>query len=165
VKLSILNKRYIKSIFITVPLSMLVLTITGCEDFGQFPTATPATETPKTEEVAPPTTISTADRAILTVYEHLLDQAESDEAKMYLAEFYTVSDNWSAEKERFKDGSIIWYVLVDMTAEEKWEQASHWQQASWFVFRDGRVIPSNRLSSNALRIEADLQKLSLTEEP
>jgi hypothetical protein len=28
------------------------------------------------------------------------------------------------------------------------------------VYKDGRVIPSNRLEANALRIEADLQELS-----
>ena len=158
------GKRRIKSILIIALLATLLLTFTGCEDFGLVPAPTPTPEAPEPEKTALPATISTADRAILTVYEHLLSQAETHEAKKYLAEFYTVSDNWSAEKERFKDGSSIWYVLVDMTDNETWELTPHWQQASWFVLQNGKVMPSYRLQANALRIEADLQELSLKPE-
>ena len=158
------SKRYAKPILIIALLAALLLTVTGCEDFGQFPPPEPPAEKPAPEKVVSPTVISTADRAILAVYEHLLSQAESHEAKVYLAEFYTVSDNWSAEKERFKDGSSIWCVLVDMTDNDTWELRPYWQEASWFVLRDGKVIPSSRLQANALRIEADLQELSLKPE-
>lgn len=138
---------------------LLALTATGCEDFGRFPAPSPAPEKP--ERRVTPTAIRTADRAILTVYEHLLNGAESHEAKRYLAEFYAVSDNWSAEKELLQDGSSIWYITIDMTASEPWQWRPHWQQAGWFVFQEGRVIPSRRFQANALRIEADLQELSL----
>lgn len=164
-KLLNLNKRFIKFVLI---LALLVITLwpaTGCEDFSQFTPPPPPAETPAPEKAASPTAVSTADRAILAVYEHLLSQAGSHEAKEYLAEFYTVSDNWSAEKERFKDGSTIWYVLVDMTASEQWEWTPHWQQAGWFILQNGEVLPSNRLQANALRIEADLQQLNLNSEP
>ena len=156
------HTRYIKSIFIIALLVALAWTVTGCEELG-FPPPNPPAEKPE-ENVAPPTTISTADRAVLVVYEHLLNQAESYKAKMYLAEFYTVCDNWSAETERFKDGSSIWYVLVDMTDNETWQQRLYWQQASWFV-QDDKVMPSNHHQANALRIEADLQELSPPPEP
>ena len=155
------NKRCIKPILIIALLAALLLTATGCEDFGQFPPPTPPEEKPEPEKVVRLSVISTEDRAVLTVYEHLLSQAESHKAKIYLAEFYATCDNWSAESELFKDGSSIWYVLVDMTDNETWELRPYWQQASWFVLRDGKVMPSNRLQANALRIEADLQELSL----
>ncbi|MFC2001687.1 hypothetical protein ACFLUZ_04180 [Chloroflexota bacterium] len=164
-KLSDRNKRYIKPILIVALLAALLGTVTGCEDFSQYPPPSPPAEKPEPEKAPSPTTISTGDQAILAIYEHLLSKAESHEAKIYLAEFYTVCDNWSAETERFKDGSTILYVLVDMTGSEQWGWKPYWQQASWIVSRDGGVIPSSRLQANALRIEADLQELSLQPEP
>ena len=157
------KRRYLKSVLVISLLVVMVLTATGCEDFGTFPAPEPPEEKP--EEVVHPTFINSEDRAILAVYEHLLSLAESHEAKTYLAEFSAASDNWSAKSELFKDGTSIWYVQVDMTGVEAWEEKPYWQQASWFVYRDGKVIPSNRLQANALRIEADLQELSLQPEP
>ncbi len=156
--MSNLKKRYLKPVFVFTLLAALALAATGCADFGTFPAPEPPGEKP--EETLHPTYINTEDRAILAVYEHLLDQAETHEAKTYLAEFSAASDNWSAESELYKDGTTIWYVVVDMTEVEDWEGRPYWQQASWFVYKDGRVIPSNRLEANALRIEADLQELS-----
>jgi len=158
------KKRYLKPVLIITLLAVLVLTITGCDGFEQFLPAEPPEEKPE-EVVVPPTLIRTEDRAILVVYEHLLSQAESPEAKVYLADFYAAGDNWSAESELLKDGISIWYVLVDMTDVEAWEWRPYWQQASWFVLQDGKVMPSDRLQANALRIEADLQELSLQPEP
>ena len=158
------NKRYIKPVLIIL-LAVLVLTVTGCEDFG-FPPPQPPEPEEKTEVVeASPIAIRTVDRATLAVYEHLLSQAESYQAKAYLADLYTVSDNWSAKSEIFKDGTSVWYVVVDMTSTEAWEERPYWQQAGWLVFQDGKVMPSNRLKANALRIEADLQELSLQPKP
>ncbi|MFC1916096.1 hypothetical protein ACFLW4_05345 [Chloroflexota bacterium] len=157
------KKRYLIPVLIIALLAAPALTVTGCEDFGTFPAPEPTEEKPK-EEVPPPTFINSEDRAILAVYEHLLGLAESHEAKQYLAEFSATSDNWSAKSELFKDGTSIWYVQVDMTGIEKWEGRSYWQQASWFVNQNGKVIPSNRLKANALRIEADLQELSFQPE-
>ena len=156
-----LIKRYLIPILIIL-LAVLALVVSGCADFGQFP----ADDSPKEEgqpevEAPPPTTITTNDRAMLAVYEHLLGQAESYQAKVYLADFYAACDKWSAESELFKDGTSVWYVVVDMTGVWEWQERDYWQQAGWFVFRDGRVIPSNRLKANAVRIEADLQGLSL----
>jgi len=141
-----------------IMLLTMVMTVSGCADYT-FPTPEPPAQEP--EKPASTTFINSADRAVLAVYEHLLSLAESHEAKDYLAEFSAVSDNWSAESELFKDGSSVWYVKVDMSGAEDWEERPYWQQASWFVYQDGRVIPSNRLQANALRIEADLQELSL----
>ena len=59
----------------------------------------------------------------------------------------------------------MWYIVVDMTGIEAWEERPYWQQAGWFVLQDGKVIPSHRLQANALRIEADLQELSSKPEP
>jgi len=155
------KKRYLKPVLIITLLAVMVLTITGCEDyFNQFSPPEAPEEKPEPEKVATSTVISSEDKAILAVYEHLLIQAESSEAKVYLAEFYTACDNWSAESELFKDGSSVWYALVDMTEVEAWEWRPYWQQASWFVFPGGEVMPSNRIQANALRIEADLQELS-----
>ena len=161
-----LSKRYIKPILIISLVAVLVLTVTGCEDFEQWSPTQPPEPEEKTEVVeAPPIAIRTADRATLAVYEHLLSQAESYQAKAYLADLYTVSDNWSAESEIFKDGTSVWYVVVDMTSTEAWEERPYWQQAGWLVFQDGKVMSSNRLKANALRIEADLQELSLQPKP
>ena len=103
---------------------------------------------------------------MLAVYEHLLSQAESYQAKVYLADFYTTCDNWSARSELLKDGTGLWYVTVDMTDVVGWREKPYWQQASWLVVKkDGKVIPSNRFQANALRIEADLQELSLQPKP
>lgn len=160
------KKSYLKPILTIALLAVMVLTFTGCEDyFNQFSPPEVTEENPEPEKVTKPTTISSEDRAILAVYEHLLSQAESAEAKIYLAEFYTACDNWSAESELFKDGSSVWYALVDMTEAEAWEGKPHWQQASWFVFPYGEVMPSNRIQANALRIEADLQELSPQPKP
>jgi len=150
--------RYFVKFVATIMLSVMAITVAGCEDYT-FPTP----ETPQPEAEKPATTIyiNSEDRATLAVYEHLLSLAESHEAKAYLAEFSAASDNWSAKSELFKDGSSIWYVKVDMSGVEGWKEKPYWQQASWFVYQDGRVIPSNRLQANALRIEADLQELSL----
>ncbi|MFC1964863.1 hypothetical protein ACFLWG_02520 [Chloroflexota bacterium] len=156
--------RYIKPVLIIAILAVLLGTVTGCEEFGLAPATSPQEEKP--EKAAPsPTVITTKDRAILAVYGHLLSQAESHDAKIYIAEFYATCDNWSVESEFFKDGSSTWYVIIDMTNSETWEWKPYWQQASWFVFKDGKTIPSYLLEANAIRIEADLQELSPKPEP
>ena len=152
-----IGRYYILFIAIIILLTM-VMTVSGCADYT-FPTPEPQPQEP--EKPATTTFINSEDRAVLAVYEHLLSLAESHEAKAYLAEFSAVSDNWSAKSELFKDGSSIWYVKADMSGVEDWTKEAYWQQASWFVYQDGRVIPSNRLQANALRIEADLQELSV----
>ena len=162
-KLFNFSKRWIKPIIIITLLAMLALAATGCEELG-FPTSEPSEPEETTEEAPPPTTVNTDDRAILVVYERLLSQAETYQAKVYLADFYTISDSWSAESEFLKDGTNIWHVVVDMTDIGVWTDRAYWRQASWLVFEDGEVIPSNRFQANALRIEADLQELSLQSE-
>ena len=157
--MSHLNIKCTKFILAVTLLVLLAWAITGCEDYEQW-SPTPPTEE-ETQEEAPPTVIKTEDVAIMAVYEHLLSKAESYQAKLYLADFYFTCDNWSASSELFKDGTRIWYIVVDMTGVEAWEERSYWQQASWFILQDGKVFPSNRLEANALRIEADLQELSL----
>ena len=156
-----LGKRHINAVLTAVLLVVMLGTIAGCEDYG-FPSPAPAE---KAETETSPTVIRTKDSATLAVYQHLLEQAKSIEAKLYLADFYTTCDNWSVEGEYFKDGSGMWYVLVDMTNVQVWEARLHWQVASWFVSKDGEVIPSNLLNANALRIEADLMELSPESEP
>jgi len=161
-KLFDFSKRWIKLIIVITLLVALALAVVGCADFLG---TTPETDEPVDEEVSPPTTVNTNDKAILVVYEHLLSQAGTYQAKVYLADFYTTSeDGWSAESEFLKDGTNIWYVVVDMTDTRVWTDRHHWQQASWLVFGTGEVIPSNRYQANALRIEADLQELSLQSE-
>jgi len=153
------NKSFLLSVLVIIMLAGMVGTVTGCEDFGAFPAATtPAAE--KTKEAASATFTGTRDGAIMAVHERLLSQAGSYEAKTYLADFYTASDNWSAQSEYFKDGSGTWHIFIDMSASKTWEWRPYWQQASWFVSKDGRTIPSNLFNANALRIEADLQELS-----
>jgi len=152
-----IGRHYISFILIIMLMAM-ALTASGCQDFGTFPTPEPPAQQP--EKPVSTTFINSGDRAVIAVYEHLLSLAESHEAKDYLAEFSAVSDNWSANSELFKDGSSVWYVAVDMSTVENWQEKPYWQQASWFVYQDGRVIPSNRLQANALRIESDLQELS-----
>ena len=161
--LTSLNKRHIKLVLAITLLVVLAGTVIGCGDFEQWSPPPPPEE--KTVEEVPPVAIKTEDRAILAVYEHLLSQAESYQAKVYLADFYATCDNWSAESELLKDGARIWYIVVDMTGIEAWEERPYWQQAGWFVLQDGKVVPSNRLQANALRIEADLQELSSKPEP
>ena len=148
-------------IILAIALLIVMLgTLTACEDMG-FPSSGSAEETPEPTPVETgPTIINTKDAAIMAVYKRLLSKAESYEAKMYLADFYAYCDNWTAQSEYYKDGSGTWYIVVDMSAKEDWNLRAYWQQASWFVFRDGEVIPSNLFRANALRIEADLQALS-----
>ena len=160
-----LTKRYLKLILIIALLVGIVLTGTGCEVLEQFAPAPPPAEEPTEVETLPTPAIAAEDRAILEVYEHLLSQADSYQAKAYLADFYTIGDNWSAEAELLKDGTSLWYVTVDTTNIEFWEEKPYWQQASWLILDDGTVIPSNQFQANALRIEADLQELSLQPEP
>jgi hypothetical protein len=105
-------------------------------------------------------TVKNEDSAILVIYRYLLDKAESYRAKVYLADFYTKCTGWSAEAELLKDGTSIWHVTVDMTAEKEWQEKPYWQQACWTILKDGTVFPSNRFQANALRIEADLDELN-----
>lgn len=165
-KLTIRTNNLMKPVLILGLLVALLGAFTACEDFGYPPASTPQeTPEPEPEKVTPTTVIMTKDDAMLAVYEHLLGQAESYEAKIYLADFYANCDNWSVKSEFFKDGSGTWYAVVDMTNLEDWELRPYWQQASWFIFKDGEVVPSNHFQANALRIEADLQALSLEAKP
>lgn len=154
------NMKFIKPALIIALLVTLLGTFTACQDFGYPPANTPEEAPQESQVVTTATDIRTKDAAILAVYQRLLSQAESYEAKIYLSDFYATCDNWSAVSEYFKDGSGTWLVTVDMSANETWEFRPYWQQASWFVFKDGKVIPSNLFRANALRIEADLQELS-----
>ena len=163
-KLTDWNKNFITPVIVLALIVALLGTFTACEDMG-FPPAETPKEKPEPEKVTRPTVISTKDAAMLAVYQRLLGQAESYEAKIYLADFYATCDNWSAQAEFFKDGSGTWYVIVDETENVSWELRPYWQQASWLVFKDGRVVPSNRFNANALRIEADLQALSPKPKP
>ena len=151
--LSSFNKRCIKPILIIALLILLAGAATGCEYLGLAPEEETGVETTHTA-------VETSDRAILVVYEHLLRQAESDKAKVYLSNFYTICDNWNAWLEVLKDDTSMWHVVVDMTDVETWGERAYWQQASWLILQDGQVIPSNRFQANALRIEADLKELN-----
>jgi hypothetical protein len=143
-------------------LAGLVWAGVGCTDFDQWTSPTsPSAEEPAAVETPPTTKVTTQDKAILVVYEHLLSQAKSYQAKDYLADFYTVCDNWSADSELLKDGTSIWNVTVDMTGVAVWTEELYWRQATWFILEDGEVIPSTDFKANALRSEADLQELSL----
>ena len=160
--------RLTKTLALAGLLLVLVFTFTGCDELGFPPpeaTSPAATPTPA-EEPAPKakSLVTTADTAILRVYEHLLELAESHQAKDYLAEFYAMADNWAAETELFVDGSSLWYVSVDMTDESSWAGEAHWQEAGWYILQSGDVMPAERSSANALRIEADLQRLSVETE-
>ena len=154
------RQRFVIAILV-VSLPGVALFVSGCEDFQPIPAPVPVPQEAKPEKVVESIVISSSDKAIPAVYEYLLEQAKSHEAKLSLADFYTVSDNWMAELVLFQDGSSNWVVTVDMSEVEPWEWAPYWQQASWNVFRDGRVIPSHQHEGNALRIEAELQELSL----
>ena len=154
-------KRYLSLALIISLLAVLALAVTGCEDLEQWIPLQPPEPEEKTEVEAPPMAIATKDRAILAIYEHLLSQAESYQAKVYLADFYATCDKWTARLEFLKDGTSLWYVTIDMTDVAVWREKPYWQQASWLVLGDGKVIPSDRFQANALRIEADLQELSL----
>jgi hypothetical protein len=148
------KKRILASIIVISLLITVLLSATGCESLGlggDTETTTPTNE---------PGTIDTAEEAELAVYQYLLAQAKSAEAKVYLADFYTICHNWDVQSEYFRDGSETWLVHVDMTGESNWEHKSYWQRAGWFVLKDGSVIPANLYQSNALRIEADLKELS-----
>ena len=148
------KKKLIASVLALSLLAVLLLSVTACEELG-LGGSTPD----ETTDVNDPFIINTAEEAELAVYRHLLEQADSPEAKLYLADFYTSCYNWRVQSEYFKDGSEIWLVEVDMTAESDWEHNSYWQRAGWFVYQDSSVIPSNLFKLNALRIEADLQGL------
>jgi len=159
------KRNLLKSVLLIGLIAVMVVPFTACEEMG-FPAATSPAETEEPEPASPHSmSITTADSAVLAVYQRLLDQAGSFDAKVYLADFYATCDEWTAEAEYFKDGSETWHVVVDMTESDTTGITSYWQQASWFVFRDGTVIPSNLFDANALRIEADLQALVPAVEP
>ena len=156
----IIKKNFIRPVVITALLAALLITFTSCQDLGFPSTTTPETPAPEPAKTAVSTVVSSKDAAMLAVYQHLLGEAGSYDAKLYLSDFYTTCDNWTAQADYFKDGSGTWHVAVDMTANEDWAFRPYWQQASWLVFKDGKVIPSSLFQANALRIEADLQALS-----
>ncbi len=158
------KKRFIKPILTITLLTMLALVVTGCEEFGGDLGCSPTLEETTKVEGPSLTIITTDDTAILAVNEHLLNLAESSQAKAYLADFYTISDNWTAVAQLLKDETSVWHVTVDMTDITVWTHKPHWQKASWLVFQDSRVMPSARFQANALRIEADLLELSLQSE-
>ena len=150
------KKQLLASILVLSLVVTLMLSAAACEDLGL--SGETAEETTATDATA----ISTTDEAIIAVYQRLLERAQSYDAKIYLSDFYTTCDNWIVQSEYFKDGSDIWLVEVDTTAETGWEHHTYWQRAGWFVLNDGTVIPSHLFQVNALRIEADLQALSAT---
>jgi hypothetical protein len=160
-KITTQKSKIIKTVLVFIMIATLLVVVLGCEDMGFSPSGTDedSTETETTTETKNPT-VNTKDAAILAVYRHLLEQAGSYDAKIYLSDFYANCDNWEAQSEYFKDGSDTWHIVVDMTDILNWDLNTYWQQASWFVFKDGEVIPSNLFQANALRIEADLQSLS-----
>lgn len=157
---SIFVKKALKTILIIGMLAVMLLAVTSCEEM--FPTSTTPQETPEPEpaQTTSSTVINTRDSAKLAVYQHLLELTGSYDAKMYLSDFYTNCDNWTAQSDYFKDGTSTWHVSVNMTGVDDWAFRPYWQQASWLVFKDGKVIPSNLYRANALRIEADLLALS-----
>jgi hypothetical protein len=155
-----LMKSYIKPALVILLLLAITGMAIGCEDYG-FPQPTAQ---PTTEPVSTSPTVATSDAALLAVHSRLLELAETHEAKIYLADFYAASDNWSVTGDYFKDGSGVWYVVEDMMRTPGPGARAYWQQASWFALRDGTVLPSRDFDANALRIEADLQELSLREE-
>ncbi len=153
--------KLILSILAISLLIIMALSITACQDLvSSGDSEEEETDTLSTSD----NIVSTADEAKLAVYQRLLERAESYDAKIYLSDFYTYCHNWSVQSEYFKDGSDIWLVEVDMTGESNWEHETYWQRAAWFVYRDGKVIPSNLFQVNALRIEADLQLMSIEPE-
>ena len=157
---SIFVKKALKTILIIGMLAVMLLAVTSCEEM--FPTSTTPQETPEPEpaQTTSSTVINTRDSAKLAVYQHLLELTGSYDAKMYLSDFYTNCDNWTAQSDYFKDGTSTWHVSVNMTGVDDWAFRPYWQQASWLVFKNGKVIPSNLYRANALRIEADLLALS-----
>jgi hypothetical protein len=159
----IADKNILKTVSVILLLAALLIMFTSCQDLGFPSTTTPETPAPEPAKTTG-TVINSKDAAILAVYQRLLDEAEGYDAKVYLSDFYTTCDNWTAQSDYFKDGSGTWHVAVDMTAHDDWTYRPYWQQASWFVFKDGKVIPSNLFQANALRIEADLQALSAEDE-
>lgn len=169
-KLSNFAKSCIKPLLLIIPLSLLALTITGCaEDFGcenfnQWSPTTPTEPTAEVEKPTPSKVITTADRAFLAVHEHLLTLAEGYQAKQYLADFYVSCEDWTAESVLFKDGTSVWYVYIEITNTAMLTEEPYWEEASWLVFEDGKVIPARLSQANALRIEADLQQLSMQPE-
>jgi hypothetical protein len=154
-------RKVMKPVLLTAIVILLVGSFSACEELGYPPPQTePADTAPEPVPETGKTAINTKDTVILAVYQRLLDQAVSSDAKIYLSDFYANCDNWTAASEYFKDGSDTWHVVVDMSEESDWTLRPYWQQASWFVFRNGDVIPSYLFNANALRIEADLQSLS-----
>ena len=148
------KKNILASIIVLSLLITLVFSATACESLGLSGTTDEPTDTEDTG------VFTSGEEAELAVYQYLLVQAGSAEAKVYLSDFYTNCYNWSVQSEYFRDGSATWLVAVDMTAEANWEHETYWQRAGWFVLKDGTVIPANLFQLNALRIEADLQGLS-----
>ena len=84
-KLADWNRKLIRPILIIALLGALLGTFTACEELG-YPPTTPE-EKPEAEpaQVTSPTTISTKDTAMLAVYQQLLGQAKSYDAKIYLS--------------------------------------------------------------------------------
>ncbi|MGD9142998.1 MAG: hypothetical protein PVG61_04040 [Dehalococcoidia bacterium] len=148
------KKKLLTSILALSLLIAVVFIVSGCEELGLGGTTDEPTDTEETG------VITSGEEAELAVYQHLLAQAESSKAKLYLSDFYTYSHDWSVQSEYFRDGSATWLVAVDMTGETDWAHEPHWQRAGWFVLKDGNVLPANLYQLNALRIEADLKALS-----
>ena len=98
------RKNYLVYSLLAVALMIvLLIPLSACEELG-YPAATTTTPTvqPK-EEKAPTTVIDNKDEALMAVYRNLIEKAESSEAKLYLADFYAASVNWTAVSEIFKD--------------------------------------------------------------
>ncbi len=147
----------LKILILLVLVSLVAGAASGCIILPtDTPTPTPqATQTPKATGSA----ITTEDRVLLAVHQHLLEKAESYEAKRYLTDFYDAVGKFKARSELMKDGSTVWHASVNMGGIE-FKEKPYWQQACWLVFTDGKVIPCQEFGLNALRIEADLQELS-----
>lgn len=149
------SKSKITIAVLAVALLAVTLAATSCDSLG----LSSDTTTPTTQPSA--NTVTTGETAKLAVLQRLVNLAESAGALAYLADFYVASDgNWNVQTEYFKDGSGVWLVDVDMTAVTDWNLNPYWQQAGWFVFRNGDAVPANLYDSNALRIEAEIRALN-----
>ncbi|MEW6033279.1 MAG: hypothetical protein AB1603_00295 [Chloroflexota bacterium] len=103
--------------------------------------------------------LDTEKDALDAVLAFLHSEADSDAAKLYLSEYLMVV---SYKYVKPSEDKQTWYVsfLMDRKPSAEDGEKPYWDGAAWVAFKDGKVMPSSRHNSNAVRIIQDLRVAS-----
>ncbi|MBI2858617.1 MAG: hypothetical protein HYX90_06020 [Chloroflexi bacterium] len=145
---------------IVLSLALLIVAtgfLSACGSGAVSPPGSPgSSKTAPASEYIYPGKLETDQDAVAAVAAFLQSEARNNDAIRYLAEYSMVVEKRVA---RLSDDKQAWYVTFSMDARPDADQGEkpYWESAAWFVFRDGKVMPSTRQGGHATKILLDLR--------